>query len=200
MPCATSWIPGCGVRADEMISPADEKERRQLHRKLGLRNGMLVALALALGIWAPQALGLSTARVHGFIPPLLLGILALLLVGGLAGWLASLHTSAVWGALVWFLAAGVMIWTAGHMPYEGRSLTEWLVDRRSWGLPIYLFTAAARARLLMAAFFVVLCLTILGLLQNLRLEGIGAETDARDRLNARGSFQMLLPLSHPNRC
>jgi len=177
-----------------MISPADDKERRQLHRRLGLWNGVLVALALALGIWAPQAVVLGMTRVQGFIFPLLLGVLTLLLVGGLAGWLATLHESAVWGALIWFLAAGIMIWTAGHMPYEGRSLTQWMADRRSWGLPVYAFTAAARARLLMAAFFVVLCLTILGLLQNLRLEGIAAETNARDLPNGRGWFQMLLPL------
>jgi hypothetical protein len=177
-----------------MLPSENEIEQRRLYRRLGLRSGLLIGLALALGTWLPQTIALSTAHVRHLLPPFLLGTLALVLLGGLAGWLASLRTSAVWGAVVWLLAAVGMIWTIGHLPYEGRSLTIWLTNPRFWGLPIYAYSAAARARLLMAAFFVVLCLTILGLLQNYRLEGIAAETDSRGRLDARGCFLLLLPL------
>jgi hypothetical protein len=132
--------------------------------------------------------------VRELLAPILSGILVLVLLGGLAGWLASWRGSAVWGALIWFLAAGAMIWTVGHLPYEGRSLLVWLAERRFWGLPVYAFSAAARARMLMAAFFVVLCLTILGLLQNYRLEGVASETDEQGHMDARAWLLMALPL------
>lgn len=177
-----------------MQPPDPEVAHRRLWRRLGLGSGLLIGLALALGTWALDAVALSTAHVRAVYPSLLLGALALTLLGALAGWLASLRDSALWGALVWFVAAGTMVWTVGHLPYEGRSLLVWLADHRFWGLPIYAFSAAARARMLMAAFFVVLCLAILGLLQNYRLEGIAAETDARDRLTLRAWVLMLLPL------
>ena len=194
MPCATSWIRGYAAPATEMTNPEEEITYRRLLHRLGLRHGLLVGLALALGAWAPQGIGLGTTHAREIFAPLLSGSLVLVLLGGLAGWLASWRGRAVWSALVWFLAAGAMIWTVGHLPYEGRNLLVWLAERRFWGLPIYAFSAAARARLLMAAFFVVLCLTILGLLQNYRLEGVASETDAQGHMDARAWFLMALPL------
>lgn len=127
-------------------------------------------------------------------PSLLLGCLALLLLGGLAGWLAAWPGSAFAGGVVWALAAGLMTWTIGHLPYEGRSLAAWLTDRRSWGLPVYPFSPPAQVRLAMAGFFVVLLLTILGLLQEYRLEGIPVGINTGGRLDSRAWFLLLLPL------
>ena len=171
-----------------------EVAHRRLWRRFGLRSGLLLGLALALGTWALDAVTLSIAHVRAVYPQLLLGTLILALLGTSAGWLASLRDSALWGALVWFLAAGAMVWTVGHLPYEGRSLLVWLAERRFWGLPIYAFSTAARARMLMAGFFVVLLLTILGLLQSTRLEGILSETDADGHMSARAWFLVVLPL------
>jgi hypothetical protein len=177
-----------------VIATGRELTHRQLVRKLGLRNGLLIGLALALGALAPRAITLGWAHVQGMYPALLLGLLALLLLGGLAGWLSTWRSSALWGALLWLLASAAMTWTLGHLPYEGQSLAAWLGERAFWGLPVYAFSAAAQARLLMAGFFIVLCLTILGLLQNYRLEGIASETDVDGGLTGRSWFLLLLPL------
>jgi hypothetical protein len=171
-----------------------DSAQHQFVRKLGLRNGLLIGLALALGALVPRAITLSSAHVQGMYPALLLGLLALLLLGGVAGWLSVWRSSALWGALLWLLASAAMTWTLGHLPYEGQSLAAWLGERSFWGLPVYAFSAAAQARLLMAGFFIVLCLTILGLLQNYRLEGIDSETDAEGGMSGRAWFLLLLPL------
>ena len=55
-----------------MVDPEDDISHRQLLRRLGLRNGLLFGLALALGAWAPQAVGLGAAHVRGIFAPLLL--------------------------------------------------------------------------------------------------------------------------------
>jgi hypothetical protein len=177
-----------------MIPPDHDQQLRNLSLRLGLRNGLLVGLALALGAWGIEAVSLMAAHVRLVYSSLLLGLVALLALGGLAGWLAAWRISALWSGLVWLLAAGLMTWTIGHLPYEGRSLIAWLADRRFWGLPIYPFSSAAQARLVMAGFFIVLLLTILGLLQGYRLEGVASETDADGRLDARAWFLLVLPL------
>jgi hypothetical protein len=177
-----------------MHPPDRDLQLRRLPLKFGLCNGLLVGLTLWLGAWAPEAVALSTAHVRLVYSPLLLGLLALLLLGGLAGWLAAWREGAFWGGLVWFLSAGIMTWAIGHLPYEGCSLIVWLADRRFWGLSIYPFSAAAQARLMMAGFFVVLLLTILGLLQGYRLEGVESETDADGHMGVRAWFLLVLPL------
>jgi hypothetical protein len=177
------------------VFPLDhDVQTRRLSLRLGLRNGLLIGLALALGAWAPDAISLSTSHVRLFYPSLLLGCLALLLLGGLGGWLAAWPGNAFAGGLIWLLVAGLMTLVIGHLPYEGRSLTVWLADRRFWGLSIYPFGPAAQSRLAMAGFFVVLLLTILGLLQGYRLEGAGSEMDTNDRMGCRAWFLLLLPL------
>jgi len=177
-----------------MLPPDHDIQMQRLFLRLGLRNGLLIGLALALGAWAPDAILLGVSHVRLLYPSLLLGCLALVLLGGLGGWLAALLGRAFAGGVTWLVVAGLMSWTIGHLPYEGRSLTVWLADHRSWGLPIYPFSSPAQLRLVMAAFFIVLLLVILGLLQNYRLEGISSETDRDGRMSGRGWFLLALPL------
>jgi hypothetical protein len=167
---------------------------RRLSLRLGLRNGLLIGLALALGAWAPDAILLSTCHVRLLYPTLLLGCLGLLLLGGLGGWVVAWLGKAFAGGVVWAMVAWLMTWTIGHLPYEGHSLIVWLADRRSWGLAIYPFSSPAQVRLVMAGFFVVLLLTILGLLQGYRLEGIPVGINTGDRLDGRAWFLLILPL------
>lgn len=177
-----------------MFSADRKAQLRRSYLRLGLRNGLLVGLALALGSWSLDAVFLSASRVRWAFPPLILGLLALTALGGAAGWLAVRWGNAFGGGLIWALASVGMTWVIGHLPYEGRTLTVWLVDRRFWGLPIYDFEPAAQARLVMAGFFVVLLLAVLGLVQDYRLEGIRLHVDDRGRLEPAGWFALLLPL------
>ncbi|MFZ5917130.1 MAG: hypothetical protein ACOYZ7_09370 [Chloroflexota bacterium] len=176
------------------MSSPDEARLQRFSLGLGLRNGLLMGLALALGAWLPDAIVLTVSRVRWVFPPLFLGLLALLALGALAGWLAARLGNAFGGGVIWALSGALMTWIIGHVPYEGRTLTIWLADRRFWGLPIYEFKPAAQARLVMAGFFVVLLLAILGLIQDYRLEGLRLRVDDRGRLEPAGWFGLLLPL------
>ncbi len=171
----------------------DVQARRQ-GLKLGLLNGLVIGLALALGVWASDAISLGLSHVRMVYPSMLLGILSLAVLGGVAGWLAAWAARAWVGALVWLGAAMLMVRVIGLVPYQGRSLTVWLADSRSWGLPIYPHSEAAGVGLWLAGFFILLVLVILGLLQPYRLEGVNSETDDRGRLGGRGWFLLLLPL------
>ena len=177
-----------------MFAADHDVQLRRLSLRLGWRNGLLIGLALALGAWALDAISLGPSHVRLLYPTLLLGCLVLLLLGALGGWLAALLGHALAGVVAWALAAVLMTWTIGHLPYEGRSLIAWLADRRFWGLPVFPFSDSAQIRLMMAGFFVVFLLTILGLLQDYRLEGIRSEVNADGRLDSRAWFLLSLPL------
>jgi len=164
-------------------------------RRLGLWNGLLLGLALALGAWASDAIFLAISRVQWVVyPALFLGSLILLFLGGVGGWLAAGVGRAWASLLIWLVIGSLMTWVIGHTPYEGRSLMVWLADRRSWGLAIYPFNETAATAAVLAGFFILLLLGVMGLLQPYRLEGLVAEADEQGHLQGRGWFLLLLPL------
>lgn len=177
-----------------MLSSDQQARERRLSLGLGLRSGLLIGLALALGAWGLQVITLSTAHVRLLYPPLICGVLLLLLLGGLGGGLTAWLGNTLAGGLIWGGVAVLMSLVIAHVPYEGHNLMVWLADRRFWGLPVYPFTAAGQYHFWLSSFFVVLLLAILGLLQDYRLEGLRAEVSPQGRLSARGWFSLALPL------
>ncbi len=171
-----------------------EARSRRTKLGLGLRNGLLIGLALALGTWGLQAIAPGLVHTRFLYPPLVLGLLALLLLGGLAGVLTAWLGSALGGLLVWTGAAALMVLVISHIPYEGYNLTVWLSDRRSWGLAILPYSESAQVGGWLSGFFILLLLAILGLFQDYRLEGLEAEVNPKGRLSGRGWFHLLLPL------
>ncbi|NIV31784.1 MAG: hypothetical protein GWN58_20550, partial [Anaerolineae bacterium] len=146
-------------------------QERRLRLKFGLVSGLIIGLALALGVWTLDAIFLITGPVRLIGTGLLLGALALVLLGAFGGWLAAQVGRAWFGGLVWIGTAICMVWVIGHVPYEGRNLMVWLADRRAWGLPVYPFSDAAQAGMWLFGFFIVLLLGLLGFLQPYRMEG-----------------------------
>ena len=51
-----------------MQAPDYELELKRLELRLGLRNGLVIGLTLALGAWAPDAILLSTSPVRLVYP------------------------------------------------------------------------------------------------------------------------------------
>ncbi len=169
-------------------------EPQRLERRIGLLNGLLIGLALAIGAWGADALFWGSVGAWLVYPGLLVGGLLLVALGGLAGWLTARVGRAWAGLLFWLIVAFPMMRIIGHVPYDGRTWTAWLADRRAWGLPIYPYDPGVATGVLMAGFFAVLALAFLGLLQPYRTETIIGETDAGGRLSGRAWFLLLLPL------
>jgi hypothetical protein len=168
-------------------------DRTKVNQRLGALAGSLIGLALALGIWGPDAIGLRQSHLVLLYPTLLAGAFTVVLLGSLAGWLAARTARRLAAPAIWLAVTLVVVLIAGHLPYEGRTILAWLADRRFWGLPIYPFDQSAKLRLIFSGFFAVPLLTILGLLQDYRLEGIYGALDAQ-RLSARAWLLLLLPL------
>ena len=169
-------------------------QERRLSLRYGLLNGLFLGLGLALGVWTSDAIFLGLSHVRLVYPSMIGGLLALVLLGGLAGWLAAWIARAWASALIWMGVGALMVRVMGLVPYAGRTLTIWLADRRAWGLPIHPYSEAAGVGVWLAGFFILLALVFLGLVQPYRLEGVISETDDRGRLGARGWFLILLPV------
>lgn len=166
----------------------------QLEARLGLLNGVLIGLALALGAWGWNALAARGTLSPLWYGSLLLGLVVTVAVSALAGWLAAVSGKASFSLLIWCGASLASTWVIGHLAYEGSTLLAWLLDKRFWGLPIYPYIPAALVRQVMAGFFVVLLLSALGLFQPYRLEGLSGTLTADRRLTGRAWFLLLLPL------
>jgi hypothetical protein len=174
---------------------APETHTRGAYRRLGLLNGLLIGLALALGAW-----GLDAARAVRLpfplaLPAFLLSALALLTLCAAVSWLTSWLARTWLSMILWFLTGVLVMLIIGYQPFNGRTWTVWLADRRFYGLDVYPYTLQGTiAGLIIGGLFILLILTILGIFQNYRLENMVRELGASERLTRRTWFQLLLPL------
>jgi hypothetical protein len=169
-------------------------ERSPLNQRLGALAGGLVGLALALGVYSPDVVALAGSPFVLQVPLWITGGVVLVALGILAGWLSARAAGGLAAGAIWLVTALMALVLIGRLPWDGRSLLAWLAgDARFWGLPIYPFDAPAQTRLVLAGFFPVPLLTLVGALQGYRLEGIRSALD-RGRLTLRAWLLLALPL------
>ena len=162
--------------------------------RLAWQNGLILGLGLALGLWGRALYLWATLPVHWQHLWLnLLGLGFVLAACGLTSRLTARWSRAGLVFVAWLAAALLMNEFIGRLPYSGRTLLNWLIHPVLYGLPLYpaeeLFSV-----LLVAGFFLTLCLSILGLLQNYRLDNLGLERGEDGRLSFRGRILLWLPL------
>ncbi len=121
------------------------------NQRIGLAFGVLMGLAFVLGAWGSDAVEMWQASAQLPWLRLALGVVLVIPLAGLAGWLVALSDNALVGLVVWFGAGVLFSYWAGHIPYE---LVSWVVGRINpdfQGQPIYPFNESAETRLWMAA-------------------------------------------------
>lgn len=164
------------------------------YRKLSLLNGILIGISLALGSWGLEALRLAGLPLENAYSSLLLGSLALIVLGGFAGWLTG-YFEKIWPTvIVWLFTSMLSALIIGYQPYIGRTAAEWLADTRSWGLPIYSSQTVTNSGLILGGLTIIITLAILALLQSYRMEQAVNELGDNGRISARSWFILLLPM------
>jgi hypothetical protein len=168
---------------------------RPAFRRLGLLNGLLIGLALGLGAWGPELLRVVRLPLPLAVPTLLLGLVLLMLLGAIVGWLSARLAHPAATVVLWAIAGVVTILVIAYLPFFGRSLVVWLADSRFWGRVVYPYTLGGTiSGLLLGGLMIILVLAVLSLFQNHRLEGLVNEVGERRLPNGRAWLSLLLPL------
>lgn len=166
-----------------------------IYRRLGLLNGLLIGLALAVGAWGLETLRVIQLPFRLYLPTLLLGMAFIVLLSTLVGWLTSRFAKAWITVPLWLALATIAILTMGYLGYHGRALVVWLADPRFWGRNIYPYTiSGSTAGLLLGGFMIYLIIGLLSLLQSYRLENLAGSLGGRSRLTGRTWLGLLWPL------
>lgn len=174
---------------------APEANALPIYRRLGLLNGLLIGLALGLGAWGLEALHVARLPSPLYLPTLLLGLVIVIALGGLVGWLTARIANNVVSVILWLAMAVAMMLIMGYLPYYGRSFVVWLADTRFWGRTIFPYTlGGGQSGLILGGLLIMLALGVLGLLQGYRLERLVSDSDQGRRLGRRIWLSLLLPV------
>ncbi|MBP8949287.1 MAG: hypothetical protein KBG73_10625 [Candidatus Promineofilum sp.] len=183
------------ARPFELDLDEPEQHTRPAYRRLGLLNGLLIGLALGLGAWAPEIVRVARLPLPLAVPTLLFGVLLMVLVGGLVGWLSARIHNTVVTVLLWLAAGVAALLIIGYAPFFGRSAVIWLADPRFFGRHVFPNTLGGTTTgLILGGVLIFLVLGVLGLLQSHRLEGLVHEVGRRRLPNRRVWAALLLPL------
>jgi hypothetical protein len=180
--------------SSKVALPEQEVDIHSAFPRIGLLNGLLIGLALALGVWGLEAINLLGVPIPLQYPSLIVGSILLVALCALAGWISGRFEQNAIVLLIWLVAGILTTLVVAFQPTIGRTLTIWLADFRFWGLPIYPSLIESLTAPIIAGFFIFLVLGLLAILQNYRLEMIAVEVNEAGRLMRRGWFLLLLPL------
>jgi len=183
------------ARPFDLDLSAPEAHTLPIYRRLGLINGLLIGLALGLGAWGLEALRVARLPSPLYLPTLLLGLLLVVALGGLVGWLTARIANNIVSVILWIVVAVVTMLIMGYLPYYGRSFVVWLADTRFWGRPIFPYPlGGGQSGLILGGLLIMLALGVLGLLQGYRLERLVSDSGQGQRMSRRNWFALLLPL------
>ena len=166
-------------------SSGELRSTRRILRVGGVFFGMAYGLSFALFVWGRDGLLMAQSAAEMPWLPLALGLPSALLLGGVAGWLAALISSAAWSVAVWILANIALGWLTGHLPCEGVSFAAGLLDPRIAGLELVPFTPYHDTALWVVMGGLALIGLALGLAQPYAVEAfwdrLGSEARAQSR-------------------
>ncbi len=123
-----------------------EAESRRLFLAAGTAYGVVFALTFALLTWGYDAIQLAAHHANLPWAKVVLGLPLALAICSLAGNLAALAPLTAISVALWTAVGALLGLIAGHLPFEGRNLIVWLVDRRLWGLVVFPYGSSAAVR------------------------------------------------------
>lgn len=173
----------------------DDSRKRPGFRHLSFLNGLFIGLAFGLGAWGLEIWRIMRLPVASYLPALMLGMGAILVLCGFVGWLTGRFSNTLFLAILWPITAVISMFLLSYLPFYGRTLTIWLLDPRFWGRDIFPYSLGGRpAGIILGGLLIILTFTILGLIQNYRLENINSERDKAGKLTRHGWVSLLIPL------
>jgi hypothetical protein len=164
-------------------------------QRLTWLNGLIIGLSLSAGVWGRDLWAwLRMPAPLGRLVTILLGILLVTTLCAVVSWLVARFSNALVGAAIWLVAGLIINQIIGHTVFEVRTLFGWLEQWPLRGILLYPPIDTLGAKLFVSGFFIVLVITMFGLLQDYRLTEIGNELLEEHALTGRGRWLLLLPI------
>lgn len=189
------------VKKQSRLTPLESNElgAEVRNRRLGLVNGLLIGLAIAIGAWGIQAIGQSKIPTNIGYGGFIIAAVLVLIVAGLVGWLTARIGKTPLTLLIWLVASILFSAIISIQSSQIRTLTVWLRDNRFWGRAVFQTQAFSSTwvnllAIILAGFFLILLLGVLGLMQEYRLDGIERALGKGGRLSGRAILLLLLPM------
>jgi hypothetical protein len=170
----------------------NENSNRRFIRTAGAAYGAVVAIVFALAVWGQDVAALRDASSMPGWQHLAYGLIILLPLGSLVGWLSA---SARWSAFTigwWIIGVGLMAWLAGRLPYEGLSFVARLGDPYPPPYPMYPISVAAAGFAAFSAVIGALAGLFVGLLSMAALDRAWDYSTKRHRLGVRSVLALFL--------
>ncbi len=149
----------------------EELHESSAYRTLGLLNGLLIGLALALGAWGIAAFTQASLPIKMPITGFILASVLVLALAGTAGFITARLGKGWLTVLLWLLTAVLATLVIGYETSHIRTLLVWIIDRQFWGFPVYPLPVGSLLPIILAGFFIMLVLGTLAFAQDYRLEG-----------------------------
>ena len=181
-------------RIDGSLRKDEENQQARNYRRLGLLNGLLIGLALVLGVWFQQVVNLLAVPAAASYGSILLAVGLIIALCVVTGWgTASIGRGWV-TTFAWMIGSMVITLLISFQSNRLRTFLIWLSDRRFWGRMVYPPPDARMGGLILAGFFIILVLTILAILQDYRLDNGQQYLGRKGRITASAIVHLSLPL------
>ncbi|HEX9028727.1 MAG TPA: hypothetical protein VF823_06100, partial [Anaerolineales bacterium] len=156
----------------------DYQKQNKTRRLLGLAYGLIAALAFTLTAWGIDAYQLARVSVDPFWLKLVLGGLAAVLLGGLAGWLGEQIDNGLVTFVLWLFVSYLLARLASQLPFEITSRALGMLHPSLAGLDIYPHPSNVDRSMVIV--YIVLMLTggLVGALQSILVDSaLGSATN-----------------------
>jgi hypothetical protein len=173
---------------------AEELSLIRLYRRLGLWNGLLIGLALALGIWLPQAIRLADVPTSHRYGSLIVAAMGVVAICTFTGWLTARIRKWPMTLVLWVVAGIAVAMLVAYQPNWLRNALLWLGDSRFLGRAVYSGLEATTLGIVLSGFFVILLLVVFAILQDYRLETIQQALGPGGRVTSGALAGLVVPV------
>ncbi|OGO08998.1 MAG: hypothetical protein A2Z66_10905 [Chloroflexi bacterium RBG_13_66_10] len=150
----------------------DQPQIRPLgkHRRDGFHFGVICGVAFAVTAWGIDAAAFLGVPADMVWIRLVVGGIAVAVIGGLIGLIVAWLDKGLAGLLAWAVAGVAFGWLGSHILFDGASLAAGVIDPRFRGMDVYPFVRAAKRSASVAMTLVGGLSAVAGILQLVALD------------------------------
>lgn len=164
------------------------------YRRLGVLNGVLIGLVIAVSYWLPKILELYRLPIWVSYAGPIGSALTIILLCTLTSWLTARMSRIIFTFVLWLITAVLVTMSLGFMPNLAHNWSIWFLDDRFANLPIMNVPNLNEWwSFAVAGYLLIIAILALAVLQDFRLEKAFGELSDNKRLTIRAFMVLFIP-------